>query len=82
MKRLYRGVLSAYGDRVDPSGPMWRPKYYVFNVFSEIKAREKLDYMHNNPVKAGLADNIGRTVRPGGIYFGPEVVGVDIKAIS
>ena len=25
--------------------------------------------------------SIGRTVQPGGIYFGPEVVGVDVKAI-
>jgi len=36
---------------------MWQPKYYAFNVFSEAKAREKLDYMHNNPVKAGLVEN-------------------------
>ena len=57
LKRLYRGALSAYGDRLDLSGPMWQPKYYAFNVFSKIKAREKLDYMHNNPVKAGLVDN-------------------------
>ncbi len=57
LKRLYRGVLSAYEDRVDLSGPVWQPKYYVVNAFSEIKAKEKLDYMHNNPVKARLVDN-------------------------
>jgi hypothetical protein len=33
---------------------MWQPKYYVFNVYSEDKTRGKLDYMHNNPVKARL----------------------------
>lgn len=57
LKRLYREILSYYGDRLDLSGPMWQPKYYVFNVFFEIKAREKLEYMHNNPIKAGLVGN-------------------------
>jgi putative transposase len=34
----------------------WQPKSYVFHVYSERKLREKLDYMHLNPVKAGLVD--------------------------
>ena len=79
---MCRGVLSACGDRVDLSGPMWQPKYYVFNVFSEIKAREKLDYMQNNPVKAGLVD------KPVDWPYGSarwnllrKAVGVDIKPI-
>jgi len=33
---------------------VWQAKYYPFNVFSASKAIEKLEYMHNNPVKAGL----------------------------
>jgi putative transposase len=33
---------------------VWQPKYYPFNVFTPKKALEKLEYMHNNPVKAGL----------------------------
>jgi hypothetical protein len=41
---------------MDLQGPMWQPKYYVFNVYSATKAREKLDYMHHNPVKAGLVE--------------------------
>ena len=32
----------------------WQRRYYDFNVKSSEKAREKLDYMHNNPVKKGL----------------------------
>jgi putative transposase len=82
LKRLYRGVLSSYGDRVDLRGPMWQPKYYVFNVFSEIKAREKLDYMHNNPVKAGLVDNpVDWPYSSARWYLLRKAVGVDIKAI-
>ncbi len=34
--------------------PVWQPKYHDFNVYSEKKLREKLNYMHMNPVKAGL----------------------------
>jgi len=57
LKQLYRDHFPAYGKTIDLEGPMWQPKYYAFNVFSEAKAREKLDYMHNNPVKAGLVEN-------------------------
>jgi putative transposase len=32
----------------------WQKRYYDFNVFSEHKHAEKLNYMHNNPVKRGL----------------------------
>jgi putative transposase len=54
LKRLYKTKLSAYSEPIVLDGPMWQPKYYVFNVYSEDKARGKLKYMHNNPVKAGL----------------------------
>jgi putative transposase len=57
LKQLYRERLSAYGHRIDLQGPMWQPKYYVFNVYTERKAREKLDYMHHNPVKAGWVEH-------------------------
>ncbi|MGD0007471.1 MAG: hypothetical protein ABSE93_02850 [Terriglobia bacterium] len=30
-----------------------------FHVYSEKKRREKLDYMHNNPVKRGLVSSPG-----------------------
>jgi putative transposase len=32
----------------------WQRRYYDFNVWSEEKVREKLRYMHRNPVKRGL----------------------------
>jgi hypothetical protein len=37
--------------------PMWQPKYYCFNVYSESELREKLHCMHYNPVKAGLVQH-------------------------
>jgi hypothetical protein len=38
--------------------PFWQARYYDFNVFTESKRTEKLDYMHYNPVKRGLVENM------------------------
>ena len=32
----------------------WQKRYYDFNVFTQRKHAEKLNYMHNNPVKRGM----------------------------
>ncbi len=37
----------------------WQPRFYDFNVYSSYKVREKLEYMHANPVKRGLVRNPG-----------------------
>jgi len=34
--------------------PVWQPRFYDFNVWSERKRIEKLRYMHQNPVKRRL----------------------------
>jgi putative transposase len=34
----------------------WQARYYDFNVHSEAKRIEKLNYMHWNPVKRGLVE--------------------------
>ena len=31
--------------------------YYAFNLFTVKKAEEKLEYMHLNPVRAGLVEH-------------------------
>ena len=52
--------LSPFGARVrDQTGDIhvWHHRYYPFNVYTTKKTIEKLEYMHNNPVKAGLVDN-------------------------
>ncbi|MFZ2633188.1 MAG: transposase [Desulfosalsimonadaceae bacterium] len=56
LKNLFRSGLDSYGGKMDPESPMWQAKYYCFNVFSENKVREKLAYMHYNPVKSGLVN--------------------------
>ena len=32
----------------------WQKGFYDFNIYTEKKLKEKFDYMHNNPIKAGL----------------------------
>ncbi len=36
---------------------VWQRRFYPFNVYSETKRLEKLDYMHNNPVKRSLVSS-------------------------
>jgi putative transposase len=35
----------------------WQPRFYDFNVYSAKKKREKLEYMHANPVTRGLVQH-------------------------
>src|SRR4029077_13984574 len=37
----------------------WQSRFYDFNVYSESKKKEKLEYMHANPVQRGLVKNPG-----------------------
>jgi REP-associated tyrosine transposase len=52
--QLLATILTRYANHVLGS-PVWQAKYYGFNVFSRRKMEEKLTYMHQNPVRAGLA---------------------------
>lgn len=36
--------------------PVWQKRFYDFNVWSARKQREKLRYIHRNPVKRGLVE--------------------------
>jgi putative transposase len=36
--------------------PIWQPRFYDFNVWTEHKRIEKLRYIHRNPVKRGLVE--------------------------
>jgi putative transposase len=56
IRRFIEGKLAAYSDYVAANDPIWQPKYHDFNIYSEAKFLEKLEYMHLNPVRAGLAD--------------------------
>jgi putative transposase len=55
VKQLFRRRLTHYASKIDVSQPVWQRKFYSFNLYSPQKLREKLAYMHANPVRAGLA---------------------------
>ncbi|MCX6743703.1 MAG: transposase [Candidatus Parcubacteria bacterium] len=37
---------------------IWQPGFYDFNIYTSKKFDEKLKYIHNNPIKHGLTDDI------------------------
>ena len=40
----------------------WQPRFHDFNVYTNYKLRQKLEYMHENPVKRGLVKNSGEWI--------------------
>ena len=52
----FEETLTAYRGQIGDT-PVWQAKYYVFNVYSRRKLEEKLAYMHQNPVRAGLVEH-------------------------
>jgi putative transposase len=43
--------------RRNPRAKVWQDGYYDFNITTEKKLFEKLNYIHNNPVRAGLCED-------------------------
>lgn len=41
---------------------IWQKDFYDFNIFNEDVLREKLNYVHYNPVKRGLVANPGNYI--------------------
>ena len=54
-KRRSDPAQAALLDRVPQH--IWQKRFYDFNVWTEHKRIEKLDYMHRNPVKRGLVES-------------------------
>ena len=56
-RRAPAGQLRLAFPKGDGSLPrFWQPRFYDFNVWSRKKLREKLEYMHANPVTRKLVD--------------------------
>jgi putative transposase len=82
LKRVLRGVAPHYASKISVAEPFWQAKYYPFNLFSERKAREKLDYMHLNPVRAGLVARPEDWLWSSAAYYASGVdVGIPIEWI-
>ncbi|MGZ0167378.1 MAG: REP-associated tyrosine transposase [Planctomycetales bacterium] len=56
IRKLALPLLPSYGALMKADDPFWQRKYYAFQIYSRQKLEEKLNYIHQNPVRAGLAD--------------------------
>lgn len=59
IRQWYQEGDAAYFQDVAPEPHFWQPKYHSFEIYSTSKLKEKLDYMHLNPVRKNL---VSRTV--------------------
>lgn len=46
--------IPAYASLLGVDDPIWQPRFYDFPIGNEKILQEKIDYMHSNPVRAGL----------------------------
>lgn len=56
IRRWYEAKAPNYFAEVEPGDHFWQAKNYTFHIESEHKLRQKLDYLHLNPVRAGLVN--------------------------
>ena len=54
----------------------WQPRFYDFNVYSSRKKREKLEYMHANPVKRGLVKNPAEWIWSSHLFYSRGEIGL------
>ncbi len=67
-KTLKRLTLPATVRRHGPHR-VWQRRFYDLNVWGEKKRREKLNYMHGNPVKRGLVSSPDQWPRSSFRYY-------------
>ena len=56
IREWYGGQQLRYFADFEVGLRFWQPKYHGFEIGERAKIEEKLDYMHLNPVRAGLVE--------------------------
>ena len=56
LRNWYRDHAAHYAEGFGEGVRFWAPKYHPFAVYSGPKVEEKLRYIHENPVRAGLVE--------------------------
>lgn len=80
IKQFLKEAQFPYAETFDLRDPVWQARYYDFNVYSDKKTREKLVYMHANPVRAGfVTDPCDWVFSSARFYERGESVGVPIS---
>jgi len=57
IKRIKGGSAKLINEYLKNEGIFWQKTFYDFPVYSEKKLVQKINYIHNNPVAAGLVKN-------------------------
>lgn len=57
LMQVLKQRVSANLAAIHPGRAFWQRRFYDFNVWSERKLSEKLDYIHGNPIKRGLVEH-------------------------
>jgi hypothetical protein len=61
----------------------WQPRLYDFNVYSQKKRKEKLEYMHANPVVRGLVKHLKDSPWSSFSFYAKDVAGlVEIDPVN
>ncbi len=54
IRNWYDAEAPNYGLKTGATERFWTPKYHSFEIYEMAKLEEKLNYMHENPVRRGL----------------------------
>ncbi len=57
IKRFFGRELKRYHDLCPEHCPIWQAGFYDFNIESDEKLNQKIEYMHQNPVAAKLVES-------------------------
>lgn len=58
IKKILAQSLPEYGSKFSARDPIWQARYYSFEIYATAKIEEKLNYVHLNPVRAGLVTTL------------------------
>ncbi|MDA0832087.1 MAG: transposase [Planctomycetota bacterium] len=56
IRQWYRESVPNYVREFGEGEQFWQPKYHAFEIYGRPKLEEKLNYMHQNPERAGLVE--------------------------
>ena len=48
--------MPEYASKFPKTDPIWQVRFYSFEIYTTAKIEEKMNYMHLNPVRAGLVE--------------------------
>ena len=83
IRQWYTEHAPHYFQEFGAGDQFWQPKYYSFEIHAEKKLQEKLDYVHLNPVRAGLVQRaVDWQWSSARWYYENRSVGVKIEPLA